>query len=152
MTWIKNVIALKLGRCPEATRGMAQVHGILNGISWGILMPVGAIIARYLKAYEVNNMGLGATWPKKDHKYRIFWNMFHYVIGYGTIGLGIWNVFKGIDIMEERRWKSLYVGMVIGFALFAFVCELVTWILLCLKKVNNHDEDQLDDVVDQRIP
>ncbi|MED6190515.1 hypothetical protein PIB30_106600, partial [Stylosanthes scabra] len=36
------------------------VHGILNGISWGILMPIGAIIARYLKAYEGNN--LGATW------------------------------------------------------------------------------------------
>ncbi|MED6123063.1 hypothetical protein PIB30_045753 [Stylosanthes scabra] len=91
--------------------------------------------------------------PKKDHKYRIFWNMFHYVVGYGTIGLAIWNVFKGIDIMEERKWRSVYLALVICLAVIAFVLELVTWILLCIKrKVNNHDEDQLDDDVDQRIP
>ncbi|CAK7322522.1 unnamed protein product [Dovyalis caffra] len=31
------------------------VHGILNTVSWGILMPIGAIIARYLKKFESAN-------------------------------------------------------------------------------------------------
>ena len=29
-----------------------QIHGVLNAVSWGILMPVGAIIARYLKVFK----------------------------------------------------------------------------------------------------
>ncbi|KAI4298784.1 hypothetical protein L6164_032302 [Bauhinia variegata] len=29
-----------------------NVHGVLNALSWGILMPIGAIIARYLKVFK----------------------------------------------------------------------------------------------------
>ncbi|KAL3568785.1 hypothetical protein D5086_028675 [Populus alba] len=29
-----------------------QIHGVLNAVSWGILMPIGALIARYLKAFK----------------------------------------------------------------------------------------------------
>ncbi|KAJ4976484.1 hypothetical protein NE237_001590 [Protea cynaroides] len=29
-----------------------NVHGVLNAVSWGILMPIGAIIARYLRTFE----------------------------------------------------------------------------------------------------
>ncbi|XP_050213131.1 cytochrome b561 and DOMON domain-containing protein At4g17280 [Mercurialis annua] len=29
-----------------------NVHGVLNAISWGILMPVGALVARYLKVFK----------------------------------------------------------------------------------------------------
>ncbi|KAL1369937.1 hypothetical protein HN51_000283 [Arachis hypogaea] len=184
---------------------LRKVHGILNGISWGILMPIGAILARYLKVFDGR---LGATWfhvhracqsmayiigiigfatgsymtrhnrhhsshgcigitliclaslqvcvamflrPKKDHRHRIFWNIFHYVIGYLTIGLGIWNVFKGIDIMEARGWKSVYLGVIICLALIAIVLEVITWILLCINKLNTHSKDQAD-VVDQQNP
>uniref|UniRef100_A0A2K1YUL3 Cytochrome b561 domain-containing protein n=2 Tax=Populus trichocarpa TaxID=3694 RepID=A0A2K1YUL3_POPTR len=28
------------------------IHGVLNAVSWGILMPIGALIARYLKAFK----------------------------------------------------------------------------------------------------
>eukprot|EP00258_Populus_trichocarpa_P030965 XP_024446984.1 cytochrome b561 and DOMON domain-containing protein At5g47530-like [Populus trichocarpa] len=42
----------------KATRSssttLKNVHGILNTVSWGILMPVGAVIARYLK--KVRNL------------------------------------------------------------------------------------------------
>ncbi|KAJ6422024.1 hypothetical protein OIU84_027040 [Salix udensis] len=31
---------------------LKNVHGILNTVSWGILMPIGAVIARYLKRFE----------------------------------------------------------------------------------------------------
>ena len=29
-----------------------QIHGVLNAISWGILMPGGILIARYVKVFE----------------------------------------------------------------------------------------------------
>uniref|UniRef100_A0A2P2JLG2 Uncharacterized protein MANES_S070200 n=1 Tax=Rhizophora mucronata TaxID=61149 RepID=A0A2P2JLG2_RHIMU len=35
-----------------------NVHGVLNAVSWGILMPIGIIIARYLKVSET----AGAAW------------------------------------------------------------------------------------------
>ncbi|CAK9182250.1 unnamed protein product [Ilex paraguariensis] len=32
--------------------GTLQIHGVLNAISWGIMMPVGALFARYLKVFK----------------------------------------------------------------------------------------------------
>lgn len=29
-----------------------QIHGVLNAVSWGILMPLGVIIARYLRTFK----------------------------------------------------------------------------------------------------
>ncbi|XP_010530065.1 PREDICTED: cytochrome b561 and DOMON domain-containing protein At4g17280 [Tarenaya hassleriana] len=29
-----------------------NIHGVLNGVSWGIMMPMGAIIARYMRVFE----------------------------------------------------------------------------------------------------
>ncbi|GMJ14539.1 hypothetical protein like AT5G47530 [Hibiscus trionum] len=29
-----------------------KIHGVLNAVSWGMLMPLGAILARYLKAFK----------------------------------------------------------------------------------------------------
>ena len=29
-----------------------QIHGVLNAVAWGILIPTGAIIARYLRVFE----------------------------------------------------------------------------------------------------
>lgn len=31
---------------------LLQVHGVLNAVSWGTLMPMGVIIARYLKVFK----------------------------------------------------------------------------------------------------
>jgi hypothetical protein len=41
---------IKATRSPSTT--LKNVHGILNTVGWGILMPVGAVIARYLKKFE----------------------------------------------------------------------------------------------------
>ncbi|GMY10044.1 Cytochrome b561 and DOMON domain-containing protein [Fagus crenata] len=35
--------------------------------------------------------------PKKDHKYRTIWNIYHNAIGYTLIILSIINVYKGLD-------------------------------------------------------
>ncbi|KAM0950354.1 putative cytochrome b561 and DOMON domain-containing protein [Dioscorea sansibarensis] len=142
-----------------------NTHGVLNAVSWGILMPVGAITARYLKifanpawfylhvacqcsAYIVGVAGWGtglklgsessgvtyhshrnigialfclATLqvfalllrPNKDHKYRIYWNAYHYLVGYTVIVLSIINIFKGFDILDPAKgWKNAYIAII----------------------------------------
>nr|GMC77052.1 cytochrome B561 and DOMON domain-containing protein At5g47530-like [Ipomoea batatas] len=36
----------------ESVLRRRHVHGVLNAVSWGILMPMGAVIARYLKVFK----------------------------------------------------------------------------------------------------
>ncbi|XP_057452938.1 cytochrome b561 and DOMON domain-containing protein At5g47530-like [Lotus japonicus] len=180
---------------------LRSVHGFLNAISWGILMPIGVIFARYLKTFN----GLGATWfhlhracqsiafligivgfvtgvymgnhygvhhgphrcigitlivlataqvfvaiclrPNKDHKYRKFWNFFHYIIGYSTIILAILNVCKGFDILHgHMMWKKMYIGVLISLAVIAVMLEVITWIRWCNKRSNSEESD------DQQLP
>ncbi|KAJ7963639.1 Cytochrome b561 and DOMON domain-containing protein [Quillaja saponaria] len=178
-------------------------HGILNAISWGILMPIGALMARYVNlfngadplwfylhvtcqsfAYFVGVVGFGtglylgahssgiqynahrcigitlfslATTqvlvgrflrPTKDHKYRKFWNAFHYFIGYGTIALSIVNVLKGFAIMDDyKTWKSVYIGMIIGLGAIALALEVFKWCrLICLRKIEVSEENHNNQV------
>lgn len=158
---------------------MKIAHGIINTISWSILMPFGAIVARNLK-------GLGPAWfyihvscqilgyfggiaglvtglllgtkssgiqykghrcigitliilatvqvlvgcclrPKPDHKYRLYWNLFHYFFGYITIVLGIVNIFKGFDILEPpKSWRYAYIGILTALVFLGAVWAIFT--------------------------
>ncbi|XP_017434613.1 cytochrome b561 and DOMON domain-containing protein At5g47530 [Vigna angularis] len=76
--------------------------------------------------------------PKKDHKYKIFWNMFRYVVGYTTIALTTWNVLKGFDILNvENVWKKSYLGIIISLATIAITLEVITRILVCNNRITN---------------
>ncbi|XP_020202401.1 cytochrome b561 and DOMON domain-containing protein At5g47530 [Cajanus cajan] len=192
------------GKVSETDRNMnsrttfRNVHGTLNTISWGIMMPIGVIMGRYLKVFD----GLGGTWfqlhracqslalligiagfgsglymgnhyglhhtphrcvgitlmclafaqvcvavclrPKKDHKYRMVWNVFHYVVGYATIALAIWNVLKGFDILDANKiWKKTYVGIILSLAAIAIIMEIITWIWVCNKNRLQKSEMQV---------
>ncbi|KVI02085.1 cytochrome b561/ferric reductase transmembrane [Cynara cardunculus var. scolymus] len=144
-----------------------NTHGVLNAVSWGILMPMGAMIARYLKVFKVAHpawfyihiaiqvtaYGLGvAGWgtglklgsdsvfalllrPKPDHKYRMYWNIYHVSVGYTVISLGITNVFKGLDILDpEKKWKNAYIGVLISLAAIAVILEAFTWFIVLKRK------------------
>ncbi|KAL8032976.1 hypothetical protein ABFX02_13G133100 [Erythranthe guttata] len=166
-----------------------NIHGVLNAVSWGILLPVGAVFARYLKvfpsadpawfylhaicqtsAYIVGVAGwatglrLGSLSPgvvqtshriigivvfclatlqvsalllrpKKEHKHRIYWNIYHHFVGYSVIVLSIINIFKGFDILNpEEKWKRAYVGTIIGVAFVAAVLEVYTWCVVLKRK------------------
>ncbi|KAK8517237.1 hypothetical protein V6N13_092520 [Hibiscus sabdariffa] len=166
-----------------------KIHGVLNAVSWGILMPLGAIIARYLKvfksadpawfylhascqflAYVVGVAGWGTGLklgsespgiqynthrtigivllclgtsqvfalllrPKPDQKLRFYWNIYHHLVGYGVIILGVINIFKGFDILEpERKWKNAYVGVIIALACNAVMLEAYTWFFVQRKR------------------
>jgi hypothetical protein len=66
--------------------------------------------------------------PKKEHKYRVYWNAYHHSVGYTVIVLGVVNVFKGMAILDvERRWRTGYVAAVSVLAAVAVALEAVTW-------------------------
>ncbi|XP_022928489.1 cytochrome b561 and DOMON domain-containing protein At5g35735-like [Cucurbita moschata] len=172
-----------------------NIHGVLNAVSWGTLMPIGAIFARYLRAfkgadpawfylhvtcqssaYAVGVAGwatglklgrdstavqynthrnIGITLfvfgtlqvfalllrPKKDHKYRIYWNAYHHSIGYSVIVLSIINVFKGLEILRpDEKWKRTYTGIIIFLGAVAVVLEVVTWIIAMKRKRSSFDD------------
>ncbi|KAI4383223.1 hypothetical protein MLD38_009089 [Melastoma candidum] len=162
-----------------------NVHGVLNAISWGTLMPLGAIVARYLKVFKsadpawfylhvtcqttayvvgvagwITGMKLGADAaevhgnigatlfalgtlqvfalllrPKKDHKYRTYWNIYHYAIGYTVIVLSVVNVFKGLDLLNPGgNWKTAYVGILIFLGGMAGALEAITWYIVLKRR------------------
>ncbi|KAH7576418.1 hypothetical protein JRO89_XS01G0059400 [Xanthoceras sorbifolium] len=168
-----------------------NIHGILNAVSWGILFPVGVIIARYMRpfgsmdptwfylhiscqlcAYIIGVAGWGTglklgseskgiTYtthrnlgialfclctiqifalflrPKKDHKYRFYWNIYHHGIGFSILVLGILNVFKGLAILKpETKWKSAYIIVISVLACIALVLEAITWVVVLKRKSN----------------
>ncbi|KAL3604953.1 hypothetical protein D5086_005812 [Populus alba] len=166
-----------------------NVHGVLNAVSWGILMPVGIIIARYLKVFksagpawfylhaicQTSGYAVGvAGWatgiklgsdspgitydthrklgitifalgtlqvlalllrPKPDHKYRLYWNIYHHTIGYTTVILSIVNIFEGFDVLDrEKNWRKAYIGVLIFLGAVAVVLEAVTWLIVIKRK------------------
>ncbi|XP_009616776.1 cytochrome b561 and DOMON domain-containing protein At5g47530-like [Nicotiana tomentosiformis] len=163
-------------------------HGIINGVSWGMLMPLGVVLARlrYLPltdplwfhlhiycqilAYFLGITGgslgfvlgrkssgmkikhtshryiggalLGlatlqvlARWlrPKPDHKYRVYWNFYHWCTGYATIILGIVNCFKGFQMMDVGIWKNAYIGFLASLGIVAVILEVLRWFLKAKK-------------------
>ncbi|KAM7498408.1 hypothetical protein LguiA_022822 [Lonicera macranthoides] len=172
-----------------------NIHGVLNVVSWGILLPLGAIAARYLKvfksadpawfyihvvcqcsAYIVGVAGwatglklgsdstgiqynthrnIGITLfclgtlqvfalllrPKKDHKYRIYWNVYHYAVGYAVISLSIANIFEGFDILDPAKgWKRAYIGVLIFLGFNAVMLEAFTWYIVIKRKKSGSDK------------
>eukprot|EP00262_Sarcandra_glabra_P016116 TRINITY_DN5133_c0_g1_i1.p1 TRINITY_DN5133_c0_g1~~TRINITY_DN5133_c0_g1_i1.p1 ORF type:complete len:393 (-),score=25.82 TRINITY_DN5133_c0_g1_i1:182-1360(-) len=172
-----------------------NVHGVLNAVSWGTLMPLGAIIARYLRvfksadpawfylhvacqcsAYIVGVAGWGTGLklgsessgieynshrnigialfclgtlqlfalllrPKKDHKYRLYWNIYHHSVGYTVISLSIVNIFKGFDILDpEKKWKHTYIGIIATLGGIAVVLEAITWGIVLKRKSRGSDK------------
>ncbi|XP_019462724.1 PREDICTED: cytochrome b561 and DOMON domain-containing protein At5g47530-like [Lupinus angustifolius] len=179
---------------PSSTANSRQTrrntHGVINALSWGILMPTGAIIARYLKvfksadpawfylhimcqasAYVVGVAGFGTGLklgsdsvgveydthrslgivlfclgtlqvfalflrPNKDHKHRLYWNVYHHAVGYATIIISIINVFEGFNTLENyvgdryNRWKHAYIGIIGALGGIAVFLEAYTWIIV----------------------
>ncbi|XP_031255661.1 cytochrome b561 and DOMON domain-containing protein At3g25290-like [Pistacia vera] len=168
-----------------------NIHGILNAVSWGILFPLGAIIARYVRTFEsadpawfylhascqssayvigvagwgtglkLGSESKGVTYshhrnigiavfclatvqifalflrPKKDHKYRFYWNIYHHGVGYAILVLGILNIFKGLDILNPaEKWKTAYIIVIAVLGGIAVLLEAVTWIVVIKRKSN----------------
>ncbi|KAI9071259.1 hypothetical protein K1719_009044 [Acacia pycnantha] len=183
----------------DSTTKKKNIHGVLNAVSWGILFPLGVIIARYLRtfpsadpawfylhafcqvsAYAIGvagwatglklgseskavqysshrNLGIAAFClatlqifalfirPKKDHKYRYYWNIYHHSIGYTVIILGIINIFQGFDILRpEQKWKTTYIAVIAALGGIALFLEVVTWIIFLRRKTSSNSTKPFD--------
>ncbi|KAI3932840.1 hypothetical protein MKX01_031822 [Papaver californicum] len=166
-----------------------NIHGVLNAASWGMLFPIGAVIARYVQVFEAAEpawfylhvfcqlsgyaigvagwatglqlgkqaQGFGNTLhrnigitlftfatlqifalfarPKKAHKLRFYWNIYHHGLGYSVLVLGIINVFKGLDILQPlKKWKTSYIVFLCVLAGFVLVLEVLTWVVVLKRK------------------
>ncbi|KAA0026084.1 hypothetical protein IC582_002185 [Cucumis melo] len=176
-----------------------NIHGVLNAVSWGLLFPIGVVMARYLRvfpsadpawfylhiscqisayaigvagwgtgmklgsesegfvAYDHRNIGIAlfsmATLqmfalflrPKKDHKYRVYWNVYHHSIGYSILILGIINVFKGFNMLNpDRKWKSTYIVVIAVVGVIAVVLEAFTWVVVLKRKSSKKSTKPFD--------
>jgi hypothetical protein len=170
-----------------------NTHGVLNAVSWGLLLPMGAMFARYLKTFQsadpawfylhvscqvigyavgvagwatgihLGNLSKGITYsvhrnigisvfalgtlqlfalflrPKKEHKYRFYWNLYHHTMGYTIIILGIINIFKGMSILSvAQKWKTAYIIAICILGAIALLLEAITWgVVLKRRKSEN---------------
>lgn len=79
--------------------------------------------------------------PKKDHKYRLYWNIYHHSVGYTVIILSVINVFKGLDILDpDQKWKNAYIGIIIALGAVALLLEAVTWPIVLKRKWSSSDK------------
>ena len=63
--------------------------------------------------------------PKKDHKYRFCWNIYHHTIGYSVIILSIVNILKGFEILNpDQVWRSAYIAVIVVLAVIAAGLEV----------------------------
>ncbi|XP_073117486.1 cytochrome b561 and DOMON domain-containing protein At3g25290-like [Elaeis guineensis] len=185
------ILGVSSGSGDSGTR-KRNIHGILNAVSWGILLPTGAIFARYLKTFQsadpawfylhvscqligyivgvagwgtglnlgskskgvqhTTHRNIGITLfalgtlqvfalflrPNKDHKYRFYWNIYHYLVGYTVIILGIINVFKGLKILgTDQKWTTAYIIVICILGGIALLLEAITWMIVLRRKSRN---------------
>ncbi|PQQ03559.1 cytochrome b561 and DOMON domain-containing protein [Prunus yedoensis var. nudiflora] len=83
--------------------------------------------------------------PKKTDKRRVFWNWFHYLVGYGTIVLGVVNILKGFDILQPGKiWKISYLITIIVIGCVAVILEAWKWLSLWKRKTAQAAEEKTD--------
>lgn len=102
ITWWRPDIVIRENAKIECSS--CQIHGILNAISWGILLPVGVIIARYMRTFQ----SADPAW----FYLHVFCQISAYalgVAGWGT-GLKLGSESVGVRYTSHRN---------IGIALFA---------------------------------
>lgn len=79
--------------------------------------------------------------PKPDHKYRLYWNIYHHAIGYTVIILSIINVFEGFDALNgQKNWKRAYIGVIIAIGAIAVLLEAFTWFIVIKRKKSDSNK------------
>ncbi|XP_057753085.1 cytochrome b561 and DOMON domain-containing protein At5g47530-like [Arachis stenosperma] len=69
------------GSSGASTRRKRNMHGVVNAVSWGVLMPMGAVIARYLKVFK----STGTAW----FYLHVACQVSAYIVGVAGLGTGL---------------------------------------------------------------
>lgn len=68
--------------------------------------------------------------PKKEHKFRKYWNIYHHTLGYTVVVLSVLNMLKGFDILKpDHKWKRAYIIVIATLGGIALVLEIASWII-----------------------
>ncbi|XP_022872534.1 cytochrome b561 and DOMON domain-containing protein At2g04850 [Olea europaea var. sylvestris] len=102
-------------------RTLKIIHGIINAISWGMLLPIGAVTARYLRHIQT----LGPTWFYAHAGVQLF------AVFLGTVGFSI-----GIRLGELSPGRVYGLHQKLGYATFC-LGWLQTLALLFRPKTTN---------------
>ncbi|CAA0826596.1 Cytochrome b561 and DOMON domain-containing protein [Striga hermonthica] len=105
---------------PTATGGDSRtrkrnIHGVLNMVSWGIMLPVGIIIARYLKVFR----SADPAW--------FYLHVFCQISGY-AIGVSGWST--GLKLGSESHGITYSTHRNIGITLFVIATVQIFALLL----------------------
>lgn len=107
---------------PRARIGnMKTAHGIINAVAWGILLPVGAVVARYLRHIQA----MGPAWFYVHAGTQLF-GFFLGAVGFG-LGVRLGELSPGVVYGLHRK---------LGFAAFS-LGALQTLALLFRPKTTN---------------
>ncbi|GFQ00132.1 cytochrome b561 and DOMON domain-containing protein at3g25290 [Phtheirospermum japonicum] len=96
-----------------------NIHGVLNVISWGILFPIGIIIARYLK-----------TFPSADPA----WFYLHVSCQLSAYAIGVAGWGTGLKLGTQSKGITYSYHRNIGIALFSLATVQVFALFLRPKK------------------
>ncbi|KAH7664165.1 Cytochrome b561 and DOMON domain-containing protein [Dioscorea alata] len=88
----------------DSTVKKRNIHGVLNAVSWGVLLPIGVIMARYLKTFA----SLDPAW----FYLHVGFQLSGYIIGVAgwATGLNLGSKSKGVTYSSHRS---------IGIAIFS---------------------------------
>ncbi|KAJ6808372.1 putative cytochrome b561 and DOMON domain-containing protein [Iris pallida] len=100
-----------------------NTHGVLNAVSWGVLMPVGAIIARYLKVFKSADPA---------------WFYLHVACQFSAYVIGVAGWGTGLKLGSESTGITYHGHRNIGIALFSLATLQVFALLLRPNKDNKH--------------
>ncbi|KAK9074087.1 hypothetical protein SSX86_006684 [Deinandra increscens subsp. villosa] len=92
-----------------------NTHGVLNAVSWGILMPMGAMVARYLKVFKVAHPA---------------WFYIHVACQVTAYGVGIAGWATGLKLGSDSVGIKYTTHRNIGITLFVFATLQVFALLL----------------------
>lgn len=82
--------------------------------------------------------------PKPDHKYRLYWNVYHWAVGYAIIVTSVFNVLKGLSLLDpEIQWWHAYIVTAISSGIISAALEAITWtIVVKRKKASEEKQNQ----------
>jgi hypothetical protein len=100
-----------------------NTHGVLNAVSWGVLMPMGAMAARYLKVFKVANPA---------------WFYIHVATQTSAYIVGVAGWATGLKLGSDSTGITYTSHRNIGIILFSFATLQVFALLLRPKPDNKY--------------
>lgn len=106
------------------------MHGILNIVGWGVMLPIGVIVARYCRIYPFN---IGDdTW--------FYLHVSCQIAGY-VIGTTAWGI--GLGLGHSSRHYTFRTHRLLGIFIFTFATLQVNSLNLSLSTLGRRSDDML---------